>query len=372
MTAIERRGAGDGTATSRLSLGEQASLDRPTMAPMKNALPTFLAMSFLAASSLAYADIPQPEVPDFRSFENSNFQGWNDWTELTTVPGGIFAATPEVSAIPGTFAQIYNAAGFLTTATPGLICSSTNFLAIDYGGPGIGNVHEVILQISGPDSELVEGFLVYPDFPDPEALVHVEARSLPGGGKLFRFLATPFGLGYGTLQDFPGFSIRLFLPDPSSTLCLDEVQLDVRHELSGVFDTVCSVPSPNSLAVLAGLDLGGSSTASNNVIELTASGIPAASFGLFLASQGVGSVACTGNCIGFLCLDPADVGRIGPAMNAGSDLSFERLLDLTSIPTNPMASAMAGQSWYFQAWYRDTMSGSPVSRFTDSAGIVFQ
>ncbi|MEM8711638.1 MAG: hypothetical protein AAGG01_11850 [Planctomycetota bacterium] len=338
-----------------------------------NALPTFLALGSLALASHARADLPQPEVPDFRGFENTNFLGWNDWTELTTVfGGGVFAATPEVLGLSGTFAQIFDPAGLLDTSTPGVICSSGHSLNIDYGGPGIGKVVEVVLQISGPDAELVNGSLWYSNFPDPDALSPVEARDLDGGGKLFRFLAEPFGLGWGTLQDFPGFSIRLIHPDSTATLCLDEVHLDVRHDLTGTESTVCFVPGPNSVGVLAGLDLGGSSAASDNLIELTASGIPAASVGIFLASQGVGSVACSGSCVGSLCLDPADVGRIGPAMSAGSDLSFERLLDLTSIPTNPTASAMAGQSWYFQAWYRDAVTGTPVSRFTDSAGIVFQ
>ncbi|QDV04943.1 hypothetical protein Poly30_04380 [Planctomycetes bacterium Poly30] len=339
---------------------------------MKLALFPIVAGCSLLLASHSFADLTQPEVPDFRGFESTSFLRWNDWNNVTFFQGQPALVEPDVVSDPGASGTILNPIAFLSIPGPGEICSTSNGIEIGYNHSGLGNVEEVVVQIGGLDAALIEGYLLYPDFPDPEALGHIEARDLPGGGKLFRFLASPQGQGYGTYSDFTSFAIRLSLPNSASTLCLDEVQLDVRHELSGAFDTVCNGATVNSLAVRAGMDLGGSSVAADNTLELTASGIPAASFGLFLASRGVGSTPCTGICVGSLCLDPTDVGRIGPALNAGPDLSFERMLDLSNIPTNPPVSAIAGQNWYFQAWYRDVTQGLPVSRFTDAAAILLQ
>ncbi len=337
-----------------------------------------LALSILAVSSLlltplAAADLTQPETPDFRGFENATFVRWNDWNNTTYFNGNLSGADPDSSTDPQAWGFVANPAGFMTMSTPGVICSDSPWAEVGYGYSGQRDVEEVVIQIGGPDAALIDAYLLYPDFPDPEALGYVEARDLPGGGKLFRFLASPHGQGIGTYSEFTGFVIRLSVPNSVGTLCLDEIQLDVRHSLTGSFASVCNGATVNSLLfVKAGIDLGGSSVASDNVFELTASGIPQSSFGLFLVSRGVGSVTCTGSCVGSLCLDPNDVGRIGPALNAGPDYSFERTLDLTNVPTNPSMPAMAGQSYYFQAWYRDSAGGVPVSRFTDAAAVTFR
>lgn len=47
-----------------------------------NALPSWLPISLLLNATLTHADMPQPEVRDFRGFENTHFQGRNDWTQL--------------------------------------------------------------------------------------------------------------------------------------------------------------------------------------------------------------------------------------------------------------------------------------------------
>lgn len=334
---------------------------------MKYSAISLLVASSMCLSSLAHA---QFEVPDFRGFEQTVLLEWDGWTDPVFFAGQLAAMRPDASSHPAAYGQIANPSGYIAMPTPGQVCSTSERLEVGYGHQA-GDVEEVVIQVEGPSAASISAYLLYPDFPDPEALGHIEARDLPGGGKLFRFLASPMGGGLGTYSEFMGFAIYLSIPNGSGPLCVDAVQLDVRHALSGSFDTVCGGATLNSLTVQAGMDLGGSSVASDNLLELTASGLPSASVGLFLASRGVGSTTCSGTCLGALCLDPSDVGRIGPALNAGADHSFERTLDLTNIPTNPSMPAMAGQSWYFQAWYRDTAAGQPVSRFTDSVAILF-
>jgi hypothetical protein len=35
-------------------------------------------------------------------------------------------------------------------------------------------------------------------------------------------------------------------------------------------------------------------------------------------------------------------------------------------------AAMAGDSWNFQAWYRDSVLGIPITNFTDGLSVFFQ
>ncbi|MEZ6020927.1 MAG: hypothetical protein R3F17_12725 [Planctomycetota bacterium] len=48
-------------------------------------------------------------------------------------------------------------------------------------------------------------------------------------------------------------------------------------------------------------------------------------------------------------------------------------LDLTQTPTPSVPVAVqAGETWNFQAWYRDFIGGQSVSNFTDAISIAFQ
>jgi len=43
----------------------------------------------------------------------------------------------------------------------------------------------------------------------------------------------------------------------------------------------------------------------------------------------------------------------------------------TPTPVN-IVGILAGETWNFQAWYRDTVAGQPTSNFTDAIQIGFQ
>ena len=49
------------------------------------------------------------------------------------------------------------------------------------------------------------------------------------------------------------------------------------------------------------------------------------------------------------------------------------MVDLTSIPqpTGSVAGA-AGETWRFQAWYRDSIVGIPTSNFTSGLALTLQ
>ena len=76
---------------------------------------------------------------------------------------------------------------------------------------------------------------------------------------------------------------------------------------------------------------------------------------------------------GTLCLSGA-VGRYngpGQVLNSGIAGGFELVLDLNATPTPSGPTAIvSGQSWNFQAWFRDNNPG-PTSNFTDAVSVTF-
>ena len=59
-----------------------------------------------------------------------------------------------------------------------------------------------------------------------------------------------------------------------------------------------------------------------------------------------------------------------PFSGATGEISLQ--LDLTQTPTpTGFVSALAGEDWNYQAWFRDTVAGSATSNFTDGLEIVF-
>ena len=55
----------------------------------------------------------------------------------------------------------------------------------------------------------------------------------------------------------------------------------------------------------------------------------------------------------------------------GQGPSFTLQIDLTSMPVNPPVAVLPGDTWNFQAWYRDNNLG-PTNNFTDAVSVTFQ
>ena len=104
---------------------------------------------------------------------------------------------------------------------------------------------------------------------------------------------------------------------------------------------------------------------------LRATDLPLNQLGYFLASETQGFIANPGGSQGNLCLG-GNIGRLNQQIrNSGAAGSFTIQVDLTSIPTNPPQWVMAGETWNFQAWFRDNNPG-PTSNFTDGVSVLFQ
>ena len=133
--------------------------------------------------------------------------------------------------------------------------------------------------------------------------------------------------------------------------------------------------NPTSLGAPAICTATGSATAADNNVTITASAMPPQQFGFFLNSDTQGFAPNIGtNGDGNLCLG-GGVGRfVGPGqiLNGGAAGEFSLMIDLTQIPRpSTLASINAGETWYFQAWFRDINMNGPSSNLTTAVGVTF-
>jgi len=127
----------------------------------------------------------------------------------------------------------------------------------------------------------------------------------------------------------------------------------------------------NSTGNMAEIAASGSATAADNDFTLTASGMPAMQFGIFLTSL---DQASTPVASGILCLG-GNVVRFqgaGQILQADANGEFSLMIDLTSIPAGVPTTVMAGDVWNYQAWFRDVdpMMGN-TANFTNGLEVTF-
>ncbi len=115
----------------------------------------------------------------------------------------------------------------------------------------------------------------------------------------------------------------------------------------------------------------GSPEVDGGYFMLRATDLPADQVGYFLASETPGFVANPGGSQGNLCLD-GNIGRfLEQVQDSGPGGTFTIKVDLTNIPTNPPHTVLAGETWYFQAWYRD-LNPQATSNFTNGVAVTFR
>ncbi|MFT5732347.1 MAG: hypothetical protein ACJA2W_003241 [Planctomycetota bacterium] len=134
------------------------------------------------------------------------------------------------------------------------------------------------------------------------------------------------------------------------------------------------MPVLNSTGLAGSISAIGSDIVADNNVTLGGEQLPVNAFAFFIASQTQGFVMNPGGSSGNLCA-VGNVGRyVGSGQiqqaNAGGTISLP--IDLTQVP-QPMGfvSVSAGETWNFQAWYRDSSPTGPTSNFTDGLEITF-
>ncbi len=127
----------------------------------------------------------------------------------------------------------------------------------------------------------------------------------------------------------------------------------------------------NSTGTSAWMNSVGSSWNPGTSVGLRCSDMPANVFGHYIVSNQTGFVANPSGSNGNLCLQGA-IGRFnrsGEIFNSGSNGSFLLYIDSGDMPS-PFGSvtAMSGQTWNFQCWFRDNGS---ESNFSNAVGVTF-
>lgn len=190
------------------------------------------------------------------------------------------------------------------------------------------------------------------------------------GGDLFPALdifQIPFPLMPATQADQTAI---LVVEDAAGALLLEaEITLVELRLCSG--DVCAGVP--NSTGLPANLSFSGSAVIANNDLVLQCNWMPPGTAGFFLNSRTTGFFTNIPNSQGNLCLG-GSIGRFWSQIQVADSIGRMSIpVDVTQIPTpfGPRA-AQVGETWTFQAWYRDSVQGVATSNFSSASSVTFQ
>ncbi|MEM1447873.1 MAG: hypothetical protein AAF726_08500 [Planctomycetota bacterium] len=300
-------------------------------------------------------------VPDFRATTNAEFAGWDVFTIAFGGPN-----TPDDA---GT-----TAASTITQMTPGAIITSTMNIYHPSATPVFEldtttatDAREVVLQLRtlGNPLDVNSPFLQFDDGGSTVTLAADVYTDLSGGGG---FAAENYFSWDLTGQSAEITSFKVGFAGMASNLSLDAALFDVR--VDGAIGTNYCSANANSTGVPAEISARGTELVDSNDITLVATSLPANASAFFLNSLDQGFAANPGGSQGNLCLGGA-VGRYDAfVFNSGSAGEGSLTIDLTAIPTpTGLATAMAGDTWNFQTWYRDA-NPSATSNFSNGVSVT--
>lgn len=275
----------------------------------------------------------------------------------------------------------YKAFGFTMGATPYVL--EEVILTLDITGAAIVPLLEIwtdaggtpgaaVFTLDNPGSLTGQGEFTFtagsPFTLSAGTVYWVYLRSVPMGGDAFLWQGSspftlPTGAGATALNyEFNGGTSTFFN------------RLEVRGSADGIGTAYCAV-NANSTGQPGLLEADGSSAVADNDVTLMASQLPQQAFGFFIASPTQGFVPNPAGSAGNLCLS-GSIGRyVGPGQiqQSGATGSFALAIDLTAIP-QPTGSVavVAGETWNFQTWFRDSVGGSTTSNFTNGLQVDFQ
>ena len=132
----------------------------------------------------------------------------------------------------------------------------------------------------------------------------------------------------------------------------------------------CDPGVPNSTGLAAVVWAAGATSISSNALTLVADVLPPNQFGYFLVGMGTGVTVPPGS-QGNLCLIGGPIHRYASSIgNSGAAGAFAIGVDLNDTITGYGSKIGAGETWNFQAWFRDQNPGS-TSNFTDAIAVTF-
>lgn len=151
-------------------------------------------------------------------------------------------------------------------------------------------------------------------------------------------------------------------PDPDGSRAdIGPLPFDANYPIG---ETYC-LSNPNSTGDRGLIEVSGSASLSSNDLVLSALDLPATTSSLFfIGTQQVDSplghgVLCAGG----------QIGRLSIAVSDGSGVANHAFDNTASLGGAP--AVVAGETRYFQNWFRDTTWGLSIFNFTNAVGVQF-
>jgi hypothetical protein len=189
----------------------------------------------------------------------------------------------------------------------------------------------------------------------------------PGGGNIDAdpLLVAPWSGDFGLLPHSPCIDSG----NPELAADSDGTRRDM-GAVPWVWETISSSvcdSNPNSTGSAATMGVSGVASVAVDFVRMSATGLPADRSGFFLASQVQGFVPLFAGSEGNLCLDHPIVRINGPGqiVNSGTSSNVELIVPIQTLPGDN--AVMAGETWYFQYWFRDI---GPDHSSNTSNGVV--
>jgi len=319
------------------------------------------------------------QVTRLDPFVGEGFEGFE--TQHTQV-GGAHPSTPQPCLIGGLFqgqavlcsianVPLLNLASGSSTAFCGSSHRTGSYYAAGLFGP-------LAIDFAAPQAAFGGHFVTDSGDPMDPASLQWEARFLDA-------LGAPLGIDLVQLPACGAYAWAGWLLPPGTvrvefhplssggTLWMDDLTVSTATPIG----TTYCVPNESSIEARAQCAAIGSAVAADRDLTLVASQLPPSVFGFFLTSRDAGFVANPGGSEGNLCLQ-GSIGRfVGPGqiMGSGPAGTFSLTLDLDQLPQGvATVSASAGETWRFQAWFRDVTGGPmpmPTSNFTSGLEVTF-
>lgn len=133
----------------------------------------------------------------------------------------------------------------------------------------------------------------------------------------------------------------------------------------------CSPAVDNSSGQGASLYAVGSNVVADNNLQLFARNLPTDQFGYFITSMTAANIPMAGGSQGTLCMAGTTGRFVDQIQNSGGEGIFGITVDVNDLPAPAGPAILAGDTWLFQAWFRDNNPG-PVSNFTESIAVTFE
>ncbi len=234
-------------------------------------------------------------------------------------------------------------------------------------------LHKLVPDAPAPQSLFGQGL----DLSSGRALIGASHESgndgavylfdLAAGIQLYTYRSAPSSPGslYGVSLGFDADRAVVGAPGDGGTgavyVFLPEAPLGTQ-ECAGVL---------NSRGLAGELGVAGSADSQANEVWLVASGLPFGQFGFFITGQLPGFVMGPGGSQGNLCIR-GPLARFNAMIpNSGIGGFFEQRIDTSQIPTQPATAIQSGETWHYQAWYRD-QNPQPTSNFTSATSVLYR